>query len=120
MQILKRHAGSLFLGRSNTLSAGQRFHFVAGWLPWCADGLNLFFTTGALLWTSAMLVAPTKVLAPALIFAFPPLLLFFAKIGKILYVTLPTPGRCCAQSSGCAVPSVATMAAARGAMCCVQ
>ena len=86
MQILKRHAGSLFLGRSNTLSAGQRFHFVAGWLPWCADGLNLFFTTGALLWTSAMLVAPTKVLAPALIFAFPPLLLFFAKISKILYV----------------------------------
>ena len=86
MQIFKHHAGSLFLGRSNNLSSGQRFHFVAGWLPWCADGLNLFFTTGALLWTSAMLVAPTRVLAPALIFAFPPLLLFFAKIGKILYV----------------------------------
>jgi len=25
------------------LSPGQRYHFVAGWLPWVADGCNLLF-----------------------------------------------------------------------------
>ncbi|HYL03141.1 MAG TPA: glycosyltransferase, partial [Steroidobacteraceae bacterium] len=35
MQILKSHARALFL-EGGPLSAGQRYHFVAGWLPWVA------------------------------------------------------------------------------------
>ena len=88
MQIMKRHAGMLFLGRDTALTRGQRYHFLAGWLPWCADGLNLFFTAGALVWTSAMLLVPKQALPPAMIFALPPLLLFFGKLAKILYVYL--------------------------------
>ena len=88
MQIMKRHAGMLFLGRDTGLTRGQRYHFLAGWLPWCADGLNLFFTAGALVWTSAMLLVPKQALPPAMIFAMPPLLLFFGKLAKILYVYL--------------------------------
>lgn len=88
MQIMKRHAGMLFLGRNTELTRGQRYHFLAGWLPWCADGLNLFFTAGALVWTSAMLLVPKQALPPAMIFAMPPLLLFFGKLAKILYVYL--------------------------------
>jgi exo-beta-1,3-glucanase (GH17 family)/cellulose synthase/poly-beta-1,6-N-acetylglucosamine synthase-like glycosyltransferase len=86
MQIMKRHAPMLLLGRASQLTRGQRYHFVAGWLPWFADGLNLFFTAGALVWTSAMLLAPTQALPPAMVFALPPMLLFFSKLAKILYV----------------------------------
>jgi exo-beta-1,3-glucanase (GH17 family)/cellulose synthase/poly-beta-1,6-N-acetylglucosamine synthase-like glycosyltransferase len=86
MQIMKRHFNSLFKGEGTQLTRGQRYHFIAGWMPWVADGMNLFFTGGALLWTSAMLLAPTQVLPPALIFALPPLILFFFKLGKILYI----------------------------------
>ncbi len=86
MQIMKGHFDSLFKGEGTKLTRGQRYHFIAGWMPWVADGMNLFFTGGALLWTAAMLLAPTKVLPPALVFALPPLLLFFFKLGKILYI----------------------------------
>ena len=41
MQILRTHRQALF-GRSS-LSLAQRYHFVAGWLPWVGDGLHLFF-----------------------------------------------------------------------------
>jgi hypothetical protein len=86
MQIMKHHAPMLFLGARTELTRGQRYHFLAGWLPWCADGLNLFFTAGALVWTAAMLLVPTQALPPAMVFALPPMLLFFSKLAKILYV----------------------------------
>jgi hypothetical protein len=88
MQIMKRHAAMLFLGRDTALTRGQRYHFLAGWLPWCADGLNLFFTAGALVWSAAMLLVPRQALPLDVIFAMPPLLLFFGKVTKILYVYL--------------------------------
>jgi len=40
MQIMKRHAKEIFLGKSK-LTVAQRYHFVAGWLPWFADGFAL-------------------------------------------------------------------------------
>jgi exo-beta-1,3-glucanase (GH17 family)/cellulose synthase/poly-beta-1,6-N-acetylglucosamine synthase-like glycosyltransferase len=86
IQIIKRHAASLFLGRGSQLSRGQRYHFVAGWLPWVADGMNIFFTAGALLWSAAMIIVPQRVDPPLLIFAIPPLTLFFFKVGKILFL----------------------------------
>ncbi|MCL7462533.1 glycosyltransferase [Pseudomonas sp. NW5] len=86
MQIMKHHAASLFLGRGSELSRGQRYHFIAGWLPWVADGLNVFFTLGALLWSAAMIIVPNRVDPPLMIFAIPPLALFVFKLGKILYL----------------------------------
>jgi cellulose synthase/poly-beta-1,6-N-acetylglucosamine synthase-like glycosyltransferase len=86
MQIMRRHARTLFAGQGGGLTRGQRYHFLAGWLPWCADGLNLFFTTGALVWTAAMLIAPTQALPPDIVFALPPIVLFIGKLTKILYV----------------------------------
>ena len=52
--ILRDHISSLFGLRRNHLTPGQRYHFLAGWLPWFADGVNLLFNIGALLWTLAM------------------------------------------------------------------
>jgi cellulose synthase/poly-beta-1,6-N-acetylglucosamine synthase-like glycosyltransferase len=86
IQIMKRHARSLLLGEGSALTRGQRYHFLAGWLPWIADGLNIFFTLGALLWSAAMIIVPQRVDPPLLIFAIPPLALFFFKLGKILFL----------------------------------
>jgi exo-beta-1,3-glucanase (GH17 family)/cellulose synthase/poly-beta-1,6-N-acetylglucosamine synthase-like glycosyltransferase len=107
MQIMKGHYKSLFKGEGTQLTRGQRYHFIAGWMPWVADGMNLFFTGGALLWTSAMLLAPTQVLPPALIFALPPLLLFFFKLGKILYIYMSHMKVPVATSIGAAIAGLA-------------
>ncbi|WP_259756610.1 glycosyltransferase [Pseudomonas sp. GCEP-101] len=86
IQIMKGHARALFQGKDSKLTLGQRYHFIAGWLPWIADGMNIFFTLGALLWSSAMIIVPKRVDPPLLIFAIPPLALFFFKFGKILFL----------------------------------
>ncbi|ARU89390.1 glycosyltransferase [Pseudomonas sp. M30-35] len=86
IQIMKGHARSLFLGKDSSLKRGQRYHFIAGWLPWVADGLNIFFTAGALLWSAAMIIVPQRVDPPLLIFAIPPLALFVFKLGKIVFL----------------------------------
>jgi cellulose synthase/poly-beta-1,6-N-acetylglucosamine synthase-like glycosyltransferase len=88
MQILRQHMGAL-LTRNGGLSAGQRYHFIAGWLPWIADGFNLAFTAGALAWSAAMIIAPEAVEPPLMMFSILPLALFTFKIMKLvhLYVT---------------------------------
>ena len=65
---------------------------MAGWLPWIADGLNIFFTHGALLWSAAMIIVPKRVDPPLLIFAILPLALFAFKVGKILFLYRRTVG----------------------------
>ena len=58
MQIMKRHAKEIFLGKSK-LTLAQRYHFVAGWLPWMADAFSLIFGVLAIAWTVAMYVTQT-------------------------------------------------------------
>lgn len=86
IQIIKRHTRSLLRGKDTELTRGQRYHFLAGWLPWVADGMNIFFTVGALLWSAAMIIVPQRVDPPLLIFAIPPLALFVFKVGKIIFL----------------------------------
>ncbi|SDH58217.1 Exo-beta-1,3-glucanase, GH17 family [Pseudomonas panipatensis] len=95
IQIMKRHTDALLRGRGpdgSKLTGGQRYHFVAGWLPWIADGMNIFFTVGALLWSAAMIIVPKRVDPPLLIFAILPLTLFAFKVGKILFLYRRTVG----------------------------
>jgi exo-beta-1,3-glucanase (GH17 family)/cellulose synthase/poly-beta-1,6-N-acetylglucosamine synthase-like glycosyltransferase len=86
MQILRQHTRSLFSGNSS-LSAGQRYHFIAGWLPWMADGFNALFTIAALVWSAAMWLGFAE--PPLLTFSILPLALFTFKLVKLmhLYVT---------------------------------
>ncbi|WPP01026.1 glycosyltransferase [Pseudomonas sp. HR96] len=86
IQIIKRHTAQLLRGKGTELTRGQRYHFLAGWLPWVADGMNIFFTVGALLWSAAMIIVPQRVDPPLMIFAIPPLALFFFKVGKIIFL----------------------------------
>jgi exo-beta-1,3-glucanase (GH17 family)/cellulose synthase/poly-beta-1,6-N-acetylglucosamine synthase-like glycosyltransferase len=93
MQILKAHRTYLFRGRdprirrdAPALSPGQRYHFVAGWLPWVADGFNLLFNFAALGWSFAMIVAPTKIDAPLMMFSVLPMSLFAFKLIKLMHL----------------------------------
>ena len=83
MQILKRHAGSVFFGRSR-LSWEQRYQFLCGWLPWISDGLGLIVTFFALIWTALMAIAPTYFDVPMEALSAAALALFAAKTVKTL------------------------------------
>jgi len=84
MQIMKHHARQLFTGANKKLTAGQRYHFIAGWLPWVADGVNLLFNMAALGWSIAMVNAPLVFDPPLVIFSILPLALFSFKMAKVL------------------------------------
>jgi exo-beta-1,3-glucanase (GH17 family)/cellulose synthase/poly-beta-1,6-N-acetylglucosamine synthase-like glycosyltransferase len=86
MQILRRHAIYLFGRKSNRLTRGQRYHFVAGWLPWIAEGMNLLFNFGALAWSAAMIIVPKQIDPPLIALSMLPLTLFTFKLGKILFL----------------------------------
>src|SRR5437588_12566318 len=78
MQIMKRHASSVFVGRSR-LSWEQRYQFLCGWLPWISDGLGLVVTFFALIWTALMTIAPTYFDVPMEALSAAALVLFAAK-----------------------------------------
>lgn len=83
MQILKRHAGAIFLGRAR-LSWAQRYQFLSGWLPWISDGLGMVVTLMALVWTLMMWAAPRYVYVPMPALSAAALALFLAKTLKTL------------------------------------
>ncbi len=86
IQILKHHVGQLFGIRKSHLAYGQRYHFIAGWLPWIADGINLIFNCGALLWSAGMIIAPKEVDPPLLELSLMPMAFFVFKAAKMLYL----------------------------------
>ena len=86
MQILRRHTKELFSAKSSSLTNGQRYHFLAGWLPWIADGFNLIFNLAAIAWSVAMIVSPTQIDAPLVMFSVLPLSLFAFKLSKMVYL----------------------------------
>jgi exo-beta-1,3-glucanase (GH17 family)/cellulose synthase/poly-beta-1,6-N-acetylglucosamine synthase-like glycosyltransferase len=86
MQIVRRHFRALVRGRDTRLTLGQRYHFLAGWLPWMADGFNLLFNAAALAWSLAMVAFPRHVQPPLVIFAVLPLSLFVFKLVKLLHL----------------------------------
>ncbi len=83
MQIMKRHRPALFGGKTR-LTASQRYHFIAGWLPWLADGLSLAFTTAALIWSVLMTIDQYQFDVPMMSLAAIALGLFAVKTGKTL------------------------------------
>ncbi len=86
MQILRKHTRELFTLRDSRLTNGQRYHFLAGWLPWVADGFNLVFNFAAIAWTIAMILSPTQIDAPLVMFSVLPLSLFVFKLSKMIYL----------------------------------
>jgi cellulose synthase/poly-beta-1,6-N-acetylglucosamine synthase-like glycosyltransferase len=86
MKIMRSHARQLFTRSCENLTVGQRYHFIAGWLPWIADGINLIFNFLALGWSLGMIFAPRYVDPPLIIFSILPLSLFLFKVSKLIYL----------------------------------
>jgi len=84
--IMRQHLAQLLGLEKTRLTRGQRYHFVAGWLPWLADGFNLFFNLAAIAWSVAMVVSPEHFAPPHVIFAVLPLSLFLFKISKMFFL----------------------------------
>lgn len=79
MQILRLHRGALFGGKAG-LSLGQRYHFIAGWLPWFGDLLHLVFTLTALGWSLGVWLAPERFSLPLAYFAAPLAAFFLVRL----------------------------------------
>ncbi|HEX6927755.1 MAG TPA: glycosyltransferase family 2 protein, partial [Gammaproteobacteria bacterium] len=107
MQILREHAAALFGFSPTKLAAGQRYHFAAGWLPWLADGFNLFFNMAALVWSFAMIVFPQSIDPPLIAFSALPVFLFLFKLAKILHLYLTRVGANLRQAAGAVLAGLA-------------
>jgi hypothetical protein len=88
MQMLKRHAGAIFLGRS-ALSWEQRYQFLSGWLPWISDGLGMVVTLTALVWTALMWALPASIDVPMPALSAAAMALFATKCFKTLSLYPP-------------------------------
>lgn len=86
IQILKRHGKKLVGKEPSRLTLGQRYHYLAGWLPWVSDGINIFYTIGAIVWSLLMILNPGHVDPPLAIFMIPPVALFFFKVAKMIHL----------------------------------
>ena len=110
MQILRRHSRSMLRGNGG-LTGGQRYHFLAGWLPWLADGFNLLFTGGAIAWSIAMIStsgdASTALDPPLLTFSVLPLTLFAFKLMKLIHLYVTRVGANLRQTIAAAIAGLA-------------
>ena len=106
MQILRRHAIPLF-STSTQLTVGQRYHFIAGWLPWLADGLNLIVNVAALGWSIAMIVSPHRIDPPLVMFSVLPLALFTFKLVKLAHLYVSRVGANVRQTMAAAIAGLA-------------
>jgi exo-beta-1,3-glucanase (GH17 family)/cellulose synthase/poly-beta-1,6-N-acetylglucosamine synthase-like glycosyltransferase len=107
MQILRHHATALLQPSASALTAGQRYHFIAGWLPWVADGFNLMFNIAAVGWSIAMIVAPTKIDPPLMVFSVLPLSLFMFKLVKLVHLYTHRVGMNARQTAAAAISGLA-------------
>jgi exo-beta-1,3-glucanase (GH17 family)/cellulose synthase/poly-beta-1,6-N-acetylglucosamine synthase-like glycosyltransferase len=72
VQILKRHSRLLFsVAKRGALTRAQRYHFVAGWLPWFADALHYVITWIWIFWAVAMMAWPEVFGPPLSVFLYP-------------------------------------------------
>jgi len=86
VQIMKRHWRELLSFRRTSLQTGQRYHFLAGWLGWVADGLQLLFILAALGWSAGIVLLPQYFEPPLTLFMAATLSLFFFKVVKSLWL----------------------------------
>ncbi len=86
IQIMRHHGRTLRRGGRSSLTYGQRYHFIAGWLPWLADSINLIFTFAALCWSTAMIHDQASFDPPLIILSSVPLAFFVFKIAKMFYI----------------------------------
>lgn len=84
--ILRHHMMAMLGLKKTNLTRGQRYHFLAGWLPWFADGVNMLFNILALCWSLGMILFPDYLSPPHIVFSLLPVTLFFFKSLKMFFL----------------------------------
>ncbi len=98
MRILRRHGRRL--AGASALDAGQRYHLLAGWLPWMADAVAV--AVAAIAWTALSTVFPTRFLLPPVEPVAAMVVLFGLNTAKTL-VLYPLRVRCGAKDTALAM-----------------
>lgn len=87
VQIVKHHWDALApWARKGGLTSAQRYYFIAGWLPWFADGLALLFTVTSIGLSAFALYAPKMVQLPVAAFLIPTIGSFVFKFVRSLWL----------------------------------
>jgi exo-beta-1,3-glucanase (GH17 family)/cellulose synthase/poly-beta-1,6-N-acetylglucosamine synthase-like glycosyltransferase len=87
VQILKRHWPVLSpFRRASGLNLAQRYHFIAGWLPWFGDAVSHVMNVLCILWTLGMFLFPKYFGAPLYILMLPPIGAFLFKLLHFLWL----------------------------------
>lgn len=85
MQIMRGHKTTLTRAKGG-LTLAQRYHFLAGWLPWVGDALHLVCTLSMILWTIGLIALPRYVAVPTAAFVVPAILIGLFNIGRSLWL----------------------------------
>ena len=81
VQIMKRHWPELSpFSRRSGLNLGQRYHFIAGWLPWFGDAISLIMNVLCIFWAIGMALFPKYFGAPLYVLMLPPIGAFIFKL----------------------------------------
>jgi cellulose synthase/poly-beta-1,6-N-acetylglucosamine synthase-like glycosyltransferase len=87
VQILKRHWPDLSpFRRKSGLNMAQRYHFIAGWLPWFGDAISTIMNVLCIVWTLGMFLFPKYFGAPLYILMLPPIGAFLFKLLHFLWL----------------------------------
>jgi exo-beta-1,3-glucanase (GH17 family)/cellulose synthase/poly-beta-1,6-N-acetylglucosamine synthase-like glycosyltransferase len=81
VQILKHHWREFMPWSGSTLTTAQRYHFIAGWMPWFGDALYGLFTAFAVVWTFGLVTWPKH-------FDFPLTVFIASALGLFVFKTL--------------------------------
>jgi cellulose synthase/poly-beta-1,6-N-acetylglucosamine synthase-like glycosyltransferase len=87
VQIMKHHWPQLSpFGRKSGLNLGQRYHFIAGWLPWFGDAISLVMNVLCVFWAIGMALFPKYIGAPLYVLMLPPIGAFLFKLLHFLWL----------------------------------
>jgi len=87
VQIMKRHWTELSpFNRKSGLNLGQRYHFIAGWLPWFGDAISLIMNVLCILWAVGMALFPKYFGTPLYVLMLPPIGAFLFKLMHFLWL----------------------------------
>jgi glycosyltransferase involved in cell wall biosynthesis len=87
VQIMKRHWPILSpFNRKSGLNLGQRYHFIAGWLPWFGDAISLLMNVLCIGWATGMALFPKYFGTPLYVLMLPPIGAFLFKLLHFLWL----------------------------------
>ena len=86
VQILKRHWRELLPWKKNNLTLAQKYHFVAGWIPWFGDSLHILCTLAMIAYTAGIIFVPHHFIVPVAAFVAPALIISILNLARSLWL----------------------------------